>query len=106
MEEVNWETITVSEDFFLQSGLLFEINRSILHLVGLALTIKKDENNKLAFTIRDCRKNPEACVFDKETYKKATKRLKKFMVEFGHKQMQKRSKRLGWSCQSAHYDDK
>jgi len=61
-------------DFLLTSGLLFEINRRILHPYGLALSVKVDvETDKpttaFAIQIWDNTDDPEGIAFEDETFK-------------------------------------
>lgn len=91
---MEWEKRVIDANFLIDSGLVFEINRTILHLVGLALTV---EDNKL--TLLDRRNTPEY-KFNKEVYTMGEEKLKRFMTEFGNKQMEKRRKKLGYGYQT------
>jgi hypothetical protein len=95
----NWKSRPVDNDFLLDSGLLFEINRSILHLVGLAFVITKDEQGKTVLKLKDGRAEPEKLIFDNAIRDKGTGKLLKFMRDFGDAQINRRRKMLGWSCQ-------
>jgi len=94
VETKNWKTIELNASFLVDSGLLFEINRSILHLFGIALTVKDSE-----LSFKDCREKPEELVFDKGTIDLGTDKLKKFMDEFGNSQDARRCKKLGFGVQ-------
>lgn len=96
----NWREREIDAAYLLDSGILFEINRSLLHQIGMALTVKKDENGKLVFNIKDCRETPEQLTFDKETYERGHNKLRAYMREYGYSQLDRRSKLLGWSSQS------
>lgn len=98
-EKISWKDRTIDPQFLIDSGLLFEINRTILHPVGLALTIKKDEQGKQAISIKDNREAPEQLIFGKDLRDACKAKLSKFMQEFGNAQIDKRIKRLGWACQ-------
>jgi hypothetical protein len=95
----SWNQREVNPQFLIDSGLLFEINRTVLHPLGLALTVKKDEQGKQALTVKDSRAAPEQLVFSKELRDACKVKLSKFMAEFGNKQIDKRTKALGWACQ-------
>lgn len=105
MEEV-WKNKKVDAAFLLESGLLFEINRAILHPIGISLLVKKDGEGNSAFGLKDERENPEQLIYSKDNYKKGHKKLIKFMKSFGHSQLKKRSDKLGWSFQNMHIPEK
>ena len=98
MEE--WKTKKADAAYLLESGLLFEINRSIMHPVGLAMVVSKDEKGNFILVIKDGRLEPENLKFNKEVYQRGNDKLIRFMRDFGHGQMERRSKKLGWSSQS------
>jgi hypothetical protein len=94
-----WADKPLTPDYLLDSGLLFEINRTILHLFGIAIAIKSDEQGNKTFALKDFREKPEELVFDKNVIGLGTMKLENFLKEFGHPQMDRRAKKLGWSCQ-------
>jgi len=104
MEE--WKDRKMDAAFILESGLLFEINRTILHPIGLSMVVKKDEVGNSSFGLKDNRDTPEGCVYSKENFIKGHKKLRRFMRTFGHKQLELRSKKLGWSFQSMSIPEK
>ena len=88
-------------EYLVKSGLLFEINLTVLHPVGLALTVIKNQNGSIEFgPIKDYRQEPEKLVFDGSTYEQGQMKLNTFMRKFGDFQMEKRRKTLGWACQA------
>lgn len=99
MTKNKWLERPVDVSFLLDSGLLFEINRSILHLVGVALAVKKNEQGKLALTIKDSRAEPEKLVFDPDILLAGKEKLQVFMTEFGRSQDERRISKRGWGCQ-------
>lgn len=100
MSETNWAERSADFKFLADSGLLFEINRSILHLFGLALTLKQDENGVITLgELKDCRSQPETLLFDQATYTIGNDKLKAFMMEFGNRQLERREAALGFGCQ-------
>lgn len=98
MPKTIWHTKELTPDYLLDSGLLFEINRTVLNLFGIAITIKQ-ENGKKCFALKDSRDKPEELLFDKNTIQLGVMKLERFLEEFGHPQMDRRIKQLGWSCQ-------
>lgn len=100
--ETDWKTKELDAAYLLESGILFEINRSLCHQLGFAIVVKKDENGKIVLGFKDSRENPEDVLFSKEVYAKGHHKLRKFMRDFGYGQLKKRDKALGWSSQSWH----
>lgn len=90
----NWIEDEINADYLLNSGLLFEINRTYLHPVGIALTVK---NHQLQF--KDSREYPENLFFDKETMIKGYEKARMFWSEYGTKQNSIREKKLGSGVQ-------
>lgn len=56
--------------FLVDTGLLFEINRSVLHPFGVAMavTMQDDGSYKTSFELLDERADPEGWVFDPATF--------------------------------------
>lgn len=105
MEEV-WKDKKVDAAFLLESGLLFEINRSILHPIGISMYVMKDGEGRSTFGFKDSRSNPAEALYSRDNFKKGHKKLRRFMRNFGHKQLDLRSKKLGWSFQAMHIPDR
>lgn len=98
----DWKTDKIDAEYLFESGLLFEINRSILHSVGIGIVVKKDETGKMILDFKDYRDKPEELIFTEPVYKRGHEKLEDFMVDFGHDQVKKRTKVLGWGWQSWH----
>lgn len=99
MSNRNWQAAPLDIDFLLDSGLLFEINRTTLHILGIALTVKVDGEGKKRFELKDCRSEPERLVYDKGTQELGKEKLRSFMAAFGGKQLDRRRAKLGWAYQ-------
>ncbi len=98
-----WGKAAANVEYLVSSGLLFEINRTVLHPIGLAMTVVKNPDGSLAFgPIKDCRKEPHKLIFERAVYEKAQLKLNSFMRSYGDSQIDKRQKALGWGCQSYH----
>lgn len=95
----SWAERPVDPEFLHQSGLLFEINRTVLHLIGVALVVVPGEGGRSRLAIKDSRCEPERLVFDAGTFDLAQTKLRTFMVEYGNKQLERRRSRLGYGCQ-------
>lgn len=96
---MKWQDKTIDIDFVLDSGLLFHINHSVFHPLGIALTIKVDDKGNKQWGFKDCRNEPESLVFDKGSLELGKMKLERFLREFGDGQMSRREKKLGWGCQ-------
>ena len=66
-----------------RSGLLFEINRAVLHPLGLALAIWESDDGAIAgfAGLIDHRDDPEGMIFSEETLRSGLERLRAFGVE-------------------------
>jgi hypothetical protein len=91
----SWLQRPANAQFLIDSGLLFEINRTILHLVGLALTVNKEG----VISIKDSRSMPENLKLSKEVMVAAQKKWYEFTRNFAWKQMDRRANKLGWVVQ-------
>lgn len=91
-----------SARFVLDTGLLFEINRKVLHPLGLALCVELDEdsNTKVVFgDIYDSRDDPEGFIFSPESFLDGKEKFDKYMEEFGQKALDSRLEMLGYIVQ-------
>lgn len=95
-------------NFLCDSGLLFEINRRILHPMGLALAVQFPDDGELdpsletaTINILDNRNDPEGWVFDEETLTEGQAKLEKFVAENGIVQkLMTRRAQLGFVTQT------
>jgi len=64
--------------FLRESGLLFKINRTVLHPLGLALAIEQHDDGSLTMSedLLDCR--DEGIYFDEESISRGEERLRRF----------------------------
>lgn len=91
-----------SARFLLDSGLLFEINRKVLHPLGLAMSVELDDdsNTKVVFgDIVDSRDDPEGFIFSPESFLDGIDKLGQYMEEFGQKALNSRLEKLGYIIQ-------
>jgi len=96
---MTWLEKSLDIDFILDSGLLFHLNHSVFHPLGIAMTIKVDDKGNKQWGFKDNRNEPESVVFDKNSLELGKLKLERFMREFGDKQISRRERRLGWGCQ-------
>ena len=74
-----------SAKFLVDNGLLFEINRAVLHPRGLALAVSVDDNGCVSFdTIWDCR--DEGIIFPSESFIDGQNKLDKYTKDNPHVQ--------------------
>lgn len=88
--------------FLLDSGLLFELNRTIFHPFGLALEVIIDDETGevIGFGgIWDYREDPEGMLYGEEELKSGFKKFYKFMNEFGFEKMKERIDAIGYLFQ-------
>lgn len=95
----DWAKDEVDAKFLADSGLLFELNRTVLHLVGVALTVKLDAKGNHTLSFKDGRAAPHEVKFDAATIEMGRMKLEKFMAEFGHRQMDRRTAKMGSATQ-------
>jgi hypothetical protein len=90
--------------FLLDSGLLFEINRTVLHKHGLAMQVEIDDNNNAVISNRlwDCREDTEGIVYANETIKDGTDKYNRYLKDSNaDKRFKRREASLGYIIQEA-----
>jgi len=85
----------------LEWGLLFEINRKVLHPLGLALAVEIDDEGNYSFSseVWDCRDDPEGVVFSDESFYSGVDKLEKMFRDWGEDKLEERLKELGYVVQ-------
>lgn len=92
--------IKKAAEFLLENGLLFEINRKILHPLGLALEVDINDAGKIDFgDVWDCREDSEGILFDPETFVEGSERYEKYLKEYGNECIDKRQNKIGFVTQ-------
>lgn len=91
--------------FLRETGLLYEINRTILHPLGLALAVQMpkqeaDETEVGVVQLWDCRDEKEGVLYGEEAFVSGMERYAKFMDEFGDEKLTERFEELGYYIQS------
>lgn len=92
------KTINAGE-FLLDSGLLFQINRDILHPLGLALAVDMGDEVKVSNNLWDYREDPEGILYSNGTLIDGEQKLKKFYDEFGTEKLNQRFETVGYITQ-------
>jgi hypothetical protein len=98
--------------FLVASGLLYEINRRVLHPVGLALQVEFPDDGgplegdpkptgtiKLEAKIWDEREDPEGIIFEESTLMEGQAKFEKFMAAQTER-LQTRNEHLGYVVQA------
>ena len=86
--------------FMLENGLLFEINRQILHPLGLALEIDVNDDGKIDFgDMWDCRDEVEGILFTPDSFITGQEKYAKYMEEHGSENINKRKEKVGFIIQ-------
>lgn len=82
-------------------GLLFEINRQVLHPLGLALAVEVDNdgNEIISPNIWDCRDDPEGVLFGDDLFADGRRKARKMMEDWGTDKLQDRLGVLGYIVQ-------
>jgi len=89
---------TMAAQFLDQLGLVFEINRRILHPLGFSLVVREGPMGKYFEPIH-VTQDPRGFVYSPEAFKEGEARLQKFLEEAGLSRIEKRVEVLGFSEQ-------
>jgi len=87
-------------EFMRNNGILFEMNRQVLHPLGLELHFHLDENGKITgIDLLDNRENPDPIFFSPEAYTEGRETYEVYLKEHGRRNIQKR-RQLGMVIQT------
>ena len=80
------------------NGLVFEINRKVLHPLGMAMVIDIDRNNKrqLAITALLETEDQEGFLYDGEGYDVGSEKYQKFLKKCGQERLDYRLAKFGF----------
>jgi hypothetical protein len=73
--------------YLVDTGLLFELNRRVLHPLGLALEVVPQEGDHALFQLEDYREEPHGLVHSDAEFADGLSRFMKFMDETGTKKL-------------------
>jgi hypothetical protein len=91
--------MTVKE--FVDSGMLFEVNRRVLHPLGVAIEVIREEDGTVQFGgIWDMRDDPEGIVFEEYTFWRGMKKWCSFLAQVGQRAMLRRQGVVGFVRQT------
>lgn len=86
--------------FLVETGLLFEINRQVLHPLGLAMEVVDNGDGSFEIgSIWDCRNDLEGIIYEPKTFQEGVDKVAKYMEDRGHESHQSRLKKLGYLVQ-------
>jgi len=87
-------------EFLRENGILFEINRQVLHPLGLAVDVRLDDSGGIAeVELTDNRDHPDAICFSAEEFNDGRSRYGDYLAARGRQNIQKR-RRLGMVVQT------
>lgn len=79
--------------FMVDNGILFEMNRQVLHPLGLELHFRLDENGRItAIDLLDNRDSPHPISFSPEAFDAGRRQYEAYLQDRGRRNMQKRRK--------------
>lgn len=93
--------MTVQE--FVDSGLLFEVNRRVLHPLGVAIEVKleKEEGAEMEFGgVWDCRDDPEGILFEETSFWRGMRKWCAYLAKAGQRAMTTRQSVIGFVRQT------
>jgi hypothetical protein len=95
----DWDSRPVDVDFFIDSGLLFELNRQFLHPLGIALAVRAAADGQKTWAFKDHRARPGELTFSKDQLENGRRKFVRFLRAAGGKVMARRDRALGSSVQ-------
>jgi hypothetical protein len=94
------KTIENPVEFLRNNGILFEMNRQVLHPLGLEFQIHMDDEGRITgIELLDNRDNPQPIFFPPERYSEGREKYEAYLKEQGRRNIQKRRK-LGMVIQT------
>jgi hypothetical protein len=86
------------QKFLIDNGLIFEINRKVLHPLGLAMVVDIDRNNKrkLAITGLAETEDEEGFLYDEESFTIGSDKYQMFLDRGGQKRLDVRKAKYGF----------
>jgi len=93
-------TVDKPAQFLKDQGILFEINRQVLHPLGLELALTCDEGGELVrLELYDNRDDPGPIHFPSDSFEEGRQKYEQYMSEHGRRNVQKR-RRVGMVTQT------
>lgn len=84
--------------YLINNGLIFEINRKVLHPIGLALVVDVDykNRNKLSITGLVETEDREGFLYDSDGFKVGSEKYEKFLKKVGQERLDHRFAKYGF----------
>jgi len=100
------ERIKNFQRVLLDNGLIFEINRKVLHPLGMALVVEVsfDNSKKINIVGVDKTEDEEGIIFDNETFDEGREKYEAFLKREGERRLRAREKSLGFTIQEGKYE--
>lgn len=101
------ESIKNFPKFLVDNGLIFEVNRRVLHPLGLALVVDIDYNNrrKLAITALVETEDEDGFLYDEESFSIGKEKYEKYLDKVGRDRLDARRIKHGFIEQDKVIDD-
>lgn len=94
------KTIENPVQFLMENGILFEMNRQVLHPLGLQIVIEVDDEGRVTtFDLLDNRESPEPIFFTSDEFEEGRGKYEQYMQDQGKRNIQKR-RQLGMVIQT------
>jgi hypothetical protein len=96
------------ERFLLDNGILFEINRKVLHPLGLVLVTDVDweDDKKIVINgLYSSDEDLEGIIFDPETFEEGRRRYQEFLEQDGQRRLDARQQKLEFVIQESSGDE-
>jgi hypothetical protein len=86
------------QKFLIDNGLIFEINRKVLHPLGLAMIVDIDRNNKRKLSITGLAEteDEDGFIYDEEAFTIGTEKYQKFLDRGGQDRLDARKAKYGF----------
>lgn len=86
------------QKFLVDNGLIFEINRKVLHPLGLSMIIDVDPKNRknLSITALEDTEDPEGFLYDSEAFEIGLEKYEKFLKKGGQSRIDERKSKYGF----------
>lgn len=84
--------------FLVDNGLIWEINRKVLHPLGLAMVVDVDRNNRRQLKIADLAEteDPEGFLYEAEAFQVGKEKFEKFLRRGGQERLDARMAKYGF----------
>jgi len=89
--------------YLIDKGLIFQINKEVLHKFGLALVVDIDPNNKkqLAITALLETEDPEGFLYETDAYNVGQQNYERFLKKEGQEKLDARKEKYGFLVQES-----